>query len=85
MGTTVPGKLRTGIPLFELRKITVDPSERLQVWAQRAGCVGYETGGAQYQAGLIRGFDPAKILTEGLPYNMPAHSLQRAQYVNGEV
>merc|ERR1719428_2017129 len=54
-----------------------------EVWAQRAGCVGYETGGAQYQAGLIRGFDPAKILTEGLPYNMPAHSLQRAQYVNG--
>ena len=46
--------------------MTVDPSESLEVWAQRAGCVGYETGGAQYQAGLIRGFDPAKILTEGL-------------------
>jgi hypothetical protein len=45
--------------------------------------VGYETGGAQYQAGLIRGFDPAKILTLGLAYNMPSHSLQRSQYVNG--
>lgn len=45
--------------------------------------VGYETGGAQYQAGLIRGFDPATILRLGLPYNMPAHSLQRSQYVNG--
>ncbi|CAE7347625.1 unnamed protein product, partial [Symbiodinium necroappetens] len=33
-----------------------------EVWAQKAGCVGYETGGAQYQAGLIRGFDPATIL-----------------------
>lgn len=54
-----------------------------EVWGQKAGCVGYETGGAQYQAGLIRGFDPAAILTLGLPYNMPAHSLQRSQYVNG--
>ncbi|CAJ1431504.1 unnamed protein product [Effrenium voratum] len=54
-----------------------------EVWAQQAGCVGYETGGAQYQAGLIRGFDPAAILRLGLPYNMPAHSLQRSQYVNG--
>ena len=27
--------------------------------------VGYETGGAQYQAGLIRGFDPATILRLG--------------------
>merc|ERR1719456_1675014 len=54
-----------------------------EVWAQRAGCIGYEIGGAQYQAGLIRGFDPATILLLGLPFNMPAHSLQRAQYVNG--
>merc|ERR1712151_1274879 len=54
-----------------------------EVWAQKAGCVGYETGGAQYQAGLIRGFDPAAIMVLGLPYNMPAHSLQRSQYVNG--
>ena len=30
-----------------------------EVWAEKAGCVGYETGGAQYQAGLIRGFDPS--------------------------
>jgi biotin carboxyl carrier protein len=45
--------------------------------------VGYETGGAQYQAALIRGFDPAAILVRGLPYNMPSHSLQRSQYVNG--
>merc|ERR1711959_124595 len=54
-----------------------------EVWAQKAGCIGYEIGGAQYQAGLIRGFDPATILLLGLPFNMPAHSLQRAQYVNG--
>jgi len=54
-----------------------------EIWAERAGCVGYETGGAQYQAGLIRGFDPATIKLLGLPYNMPAHSLQRSQYVNG--
>ena len=40
-------------------------------------------GGAQYQAGLIRGFDPAEIMRQGLPFNMPAHSLQRSQYVNG--
>jgi len=54
-----------------------------EVWAQKGGCVGYETGGAQYQAGLIRGFDPAAIMVLGLPFNMPAHSLQRSQYVNG--
>merc|ERR1719460_598619 len=54
-----------------------------EVWALAAGCVGYEIGGAQYQAGLIRGFDPAAILTLGLASNMPSHSLQRAQYVNG--
>jgi biotin carboxyl carrier protein len=54
-----------------------------EIFGQQAGCVGYETGGAQYQAGLIRGFDPATILRLGLPYNMPAHSLQRSQYVNG--
>jgi hypothetical protein len=54
-----------------------------EIWAQKAGCVGYETGGAQYQAGLIRGFNPASIMCLGLPYNMPAHSLQRSQYVNG--
>lgn len=54
-----------------------------EVFGERAGCVGYEIGGAQYQAGLIRGFDPAAILKLGLPYNMPAHSLQRSQYVNG--
>eukprot|EP00931_Biecheleriopsis_adriatica_P083062 TRINITY_DN5657_c0_g1_i3.p1 TRINITY_DN5657_c0_g1~~TRINITY_DN5657_c0_g1_i3.p1 ORF type:complete len:1302 (+),score=355.00 TRINITY_DN5657_c0_g1_i3:71-3976(+) len=54
-----------------------------EVWAERAGCVGYEIGGAQYQAGLIRGFDPAAIMRLGLPYNMPGHSLQRSQYVNG--
>jgi len=55
----------------------------VEVWGQQAGCVGYETGGAQYQAALIRGFDPAAVLTLGLPVNMPAHSLQRSQYVNG--
>jgi len=54
-----------------------------ETWGLQAGCVGYEIGGAQYQAGLIRGFDPASILLLGLPYNMPAHSLQRSQYVNG--
>lgn len=55
----------------------------VEIWGEKAGCVGYEIGGAQYQAGLIRGFDPAMIMTLGLPYNMPAHSLQRSQYVNG--
>jgi len=54
-----------------------------EIWAERAGCVGYEIGGAQYQAGLIRGFDPAAIMKLGLPFNMPGHSLQRSQYVNG--
>merc|ERR1719386_359092 len=54
-----------------------------EIWAQQSGCVGYETGGAQYQAGLIRGSDPAAVMCLGLPYNMPAHSLQRSQYVNG--
>ena len=54
-----------------------------EMWGVKAGCVGYETGGAQYQAGLIRGFDPSAILTLGLPSNLPAHSLQRSQYVNG--
>jgi biotin carboxyl carrier protein len=54
-----------------------------EIWALKAGCVGYEIGGAQYQAGLIRGFDPAAIMLLGLPYNMPGHSLQRSQYVNG--
>jgi biotin carboxylase/biotin carboxyl carrier protein len=54
-----------------------------ELYGQQAGCVGYEIGGAQYQAGLIRGFDPSMIMRLGLPYNMPAHSLQRSQYVNG--
>merc|ERR1719183_3122016 len=54
-----------------------------EIWAVAAGCVGFEIGGAQYQAGLIRGFDPAAILTLGLASNMPSHSLQRSQYVNG--
>lgn len=54
-----------------------------ELFASQAGCVGYEVGGAQYQAGLIRGFDPAVILKLGLPKNMAAHSLQRSQYVNG--
>ena len=33
-----------------------------ELFAEPAGCVGYETGGAQYQAGLIRGLNPALIL-----------------------
>eukprot|EP00658_Telonema_sp_P-2_P078776 TRINITY_DN7460_c0_g1_i9.p1 TRINITY_DN7460_c0_g1~~TRINITY_DN7460_c0_g1_i9.p1 ORF type:complete len:889 (-),score=213.62 TRINITY_DN7460_c0_g1_i9:172-2838(-) len=57
--------------------------QNAEIYGERAGCVGYETGGAQYQAGLIRGFDPATIKLLGLPYNMPSHSLQRSQYVNG--
>merc|ERR1719266_821199 len=56
--------------------------QNAEMFAQRAGCVGYETGGAQYQAGLIRGFNPATIMKLGLPYNMPSHSLQRSQYAN---
>jgi len=64
---------------------TISSISRLnaEIWGEQAGCVGYETGGAQYQAGLIRGFDPAAIMCLGLLYNMPAHSLQRSQYVNG--
>ena len=54
-----------------------------EIFAEKAGCVGYEIGGAQFQAGLIRGLDPAKILKLGLPFNIPALSLQRSQYVNG--
>jgi biotin carboxylase len=54
-----------------------------ETWAEKAGCVGYELGGSQYQMALTRGFDPSAVLKAGLPYNMPAHSLQRAQYVNG--
>ncbi|CAD7950773.1 unnamed protein product [Amoebophrya sp. A25] len=54
-----------------------------EIFGQKAGCVGYEVGGAQFQAGLIRGLDPAKILKQGLPFNIPAFSLQRSQYVNG--
>jgi biotin carboxylase/biotin carboxyl carrier protein len=70
---------------FDSESATINVTSRrnAEVWAEQGGCVGYETGGAQYQAGLIRGFDPAKILTMGLPYNMPSHSLQRSQYVNG--
>lgn len=67
----------------ESAAITSLSRRNAEVWAQKAGCVGYEIGGAQYQAGLIRGFDPATIMMLGLPYNMPAHSLQRSQYVNG--
>ena len=63
--------------------ITALSRRNAEVFAQQAGCVGYEVGGAQYQAGMIRGFDPAEILRQGLPYNMAAHSLQRSQYVNG--
>merc|ERR1719326_2781289 len=67
----------------ESAAINVTSRRNAEIWAERGGCVGYETGGAQYQAGLIRGFDPATILVRGLPYNMPSHSLQRSQYVNG--
>jgi len=67
----------------ESAPVTALSRRNAEVWAEKAGCVGYEIGGAQYQAGLIRGFDPAMILKLGLPYNMPGHSLQRSQYVNG--
>jgi biotin carboxyl carrier protein len=67
----------------ESAAVTSISRRNAEIWAERAGCVGYEIGGAQYQAGLIRGWDPATILKLGLPYNMPAHSLQRSQYANG--
>merc|ERR1719210_1221684 len=67
----------------ESAAVTEISRRNAEIWAERAGCVAYEIGGAQYQAGLIRGFDPAAIMTLGLPYNMPGHSLQRSQYVNG--
>merc|ERR1719223_2667216 len=67
----------------ESASVTSVSRRNAEIWAEQAGCIGYETGGAQYQAGLIRGWDPAAILRLGLPYNMAAHSLQRSQYVNG--
>merc|ERR1719512_207427 len=67
----------------ESAAVTEISRRNAEIWAERAGCVAYEIGGAQYQAGLIRGWDPAAILKLGLPYNMPGHSLQRSQYVNG--
>lgn len=67
----------------ESATVTSLSRQNAEIWAEKSGCVGYEIGGAQYQAGLIRGFDPAMILRLGLPYNMPGHSLQRSQYANG--
>lgn len=45
--------------------------------------VGFETGGAQYQAALMRNFDWMKVLLAGCRSNLPSHSLTRSKWVNG--
>ena len=47
------------------------------------GCIGHETGGAQYQAGLLRGFHPWAIMSVGLSSNIMLNSLIRSQWLNG--
>lgn len=45
--------------------------------------VGYETGGAQYQAGLMRKFDWMSVLLSGCLTNLASHSLTRSKWLNG--
>lgn len=45
--------------------------------------VGFETGGAQYQAALMRKFDWMSILLAGCTSNLPSHSLTRSKWLNG--
>ena len=55
-----------------------------QVFFARSGMgVGYETGGAQYQAGLMRQFDWFDVLLDGCLLNMESHSLTRSHWLNG--
>lgn len=45
--------------------------------------VGFETGGAQYQAALMRNFDWMEVLLAGCRSNLPSHSLTRSKWLNG--
>ena len=45
--------------------------------------VGFETGGAQYQAALMRKFDWMAVLLSGCLSNLPSHSLTRSKWLNG--
>ena len=45
--------------------------------------VGFETGGAQYQAALMRKFDWIAVLLSGCLSNLPSHSLTRSKWLNG--
>ncbi len=45
--------------------------------------VGFETGGAQYQAALMRKFDWMAVLLSGCLTNLPSHSLTRSKWLNG--
>lgn len=45
--------------------------------------IGFETGGAQYQAALMRNFDWLEVLLAGCRSNLPSHSLTRSKWING--
>jgi acetyl/propionyl-CoA carboxylase alpha subunit len=45
--------------------------------------VGFETGGAQYQAALMRNFDWMEVLLAGCRSNLASHSLTRSKWLNG--
>lgn len=45
--------------------------------------IGLETGGAQYQSGLMRGFDWWNALLYGCSPNLPSFSLSRSEWLNG--
>ncbi|MDF1683890.1 MAG: hypothetical protein P1U36_04445 [Legionellaceae bacterium] len=45
--------------------------------------VGFETGGAQYQAALMRNFDWMEVLLAGCRSNLASHSLTRSKWING--
>ncbi len=45
--------------------------------------VGFETGGAQYQAALMRNYDWMAVLLSGCLSNLASHSLTRSKWVNG--
>ncbi len=45
--------------------------------------VGFETGGAQYQAALMRKFDWMEVLLAGCPSNLASLSLTRSKWMNG--
>lgn len=53
-----------------------------QYYAQ-TGAIELEGGGAQYQVGIMRGFNPFEILMLGLTSNMMTSALIRSQWLNG--